>query len=69
MTNSFDGCIKNKNGKYSSTKENGFAIGFESIRITVWVTSIYNPESENPVNKFCLLMLTDLCYNSAVSLN
>jgi|MGYP000023951250 hypothetical protein len=52
MTNSFDGCIKNKNGKYASTKENGFAIGFESIRITVWVTSIYNSESENPVNKF-----------------
>ena len=52
MTNSFDGCIKNKNGKYAATKENGFAIGCESIRITVWVTSIYNSESENTVNKF-----------------
>ena len=35
MTNSFDGCIKNKNSKYVSTKENGFAIGLESIKTTV----------------------------------
>lgn len=35
MTNSFDGYIKKKNGKYASTKENGFGIGLESIKTTV----------------------------------